>query len=324
MSSFLGRVIEARELTDRLEASYHAMDIELKAAADVQRWLLPHNTLSTPMSDIAASYKTARHSGGDYYDVGELPDGRLGVFIADVSGKGAAAAVLMAVLRTIIHDEVDRSKVSGPGQLLDYADTRLCALGLAGRGLFVTAFSCVLDPANGTLTYSSAGHNPPRILSVRERLVQCMDEARTTPLGMLDKPCKHTEEVVAVEPGDLLLFYTDGITEARSPGGEFFGTVHLDEILRGLPDPLMPSYAVNEIIRAVSEFMGDGPLSDDQTILALRCRDQCGEVIQGESYEEAIQQILIDDRHTRLPAGGRPVPPSGLGASLPSQPAGHI
>jgi sigma-B regulation protein RsbU (phosphoserine phosphatase) len=113
MSSLLGRAIEAQKLANQLDQACRALDSELEAAADVQRWLLP----SLPELDnvsIAASYRTARHSSGDYYDVGILPDGRLGIFIADVSGKGAAAAVLMAVLRSIVHDEVDRTGTSGP------------------------------------------------------------------------------------------------------------------------------------------------------------------------------------------------------------------
>jgi sigma-B regulation protein RsbU (phosphoserine phosphatase) len=230
--------------------------------------LLPPSTPVVANTSIAAWYRTARHSGGDYYDLDEMPDGRLGVLIADVSGKGAAAAVLMVVLRTIVH-ETARSRVRGPAALLDYADSRLCALGLLQRGSFTTAFSCALDPATGTLTYSSAGHNPPRLLRVRQRTVLSLDGARTTPLGMIDKPCTHTEESVVLMPCDLVVLYTDGITEAMSPEGEFFGTARLDEILRSLPEPVTPASAVEAVARAVGEFAGARPLSDDQTLLAL-------------------------------------------------------
>jgi EAL domain-containing protein (putative c-di-GMP-specific phosphodiesterase class I) len=225
---------------------------------------------------IAASYRTAKQSGGDYYDVIELPDGRLGFLIADVSGKGAPAAVLMAVVRTIVH-ETARSRVTGPATLLDYADTRLCTLGLPQRGAFTTAFSCALDPATGALTYSSAGHNPPRLLRVRQRTILPLDGAGATPLGMLDKPCAHTEETVVLMPGDLAVLYTDGLTEAMSPEGEFFGTARLDEILRALPEPVTPALAVEAIARAVGEFTGTESLSDDQTLLVLGRRAQSGE-----------------------------------------------
>jgi sigma-B regulation protein RsbU (phosphoserine phosphatase) len=273
VSSLLGRAIEAQKLANRLEVACRALDSELQAAADVQRWLLPPSTPVVASTSVAAWYRTARHSGGDYYDFDEMPDGRLGVLIADVSGKGAAAAVLMVVLRTIVR-EMDWSRAMGPAALLDHADSRLCALGLPRRSAFATAFSCALDPATGVLTYSSAGHNPPRLLRVRQRSVLPLNEAGTTPLGMLDEPCTHTEEAVVLMPGDLAVLYTDGITEARSPEGEFFDTARLDEVLRALPEPVTPSSAVEAVARAVGEFSGAGPLSDDQTLLALGRRAQ--------------------------------------------------
>jgi sigma-B regulation protein RsbU (phosphoserine phosphatase) len=270
MSALLDRANHAQTLARQLESTCRQLDSELQAAADVQRWLLPPSTPVVANTGIAAWYQTARHSGGDYYDLDEMPDGRLGVLIADVSGKGAAAAVLMVILRTIVH-EMAWSRVTSPAALLDYADTRLCELGLPQRGVFTTAFSCALDPATGTLTYSSAGHNPPRLLRARQRTVLPLDAAGTTPLGMLDEPCTHTEETVVLMPGDLAVLYTDGITEAMSPEGEFFGTARLDEILHVLPEPVTPALAVETIARAVGQFTGDRPLSDDQTLLVL-CR----------------------------------------------------
>jgi sigma-B regulation protein RsbU (phosphoserine phosphatase) len=272
MSSLLGRVIEAHELAAQLQTSCRALDAELKAAADVQRWLLPPLTPSSQKAGIAASYITARRSGGDYYDSGELPDGRIGVLIADVSGKGAAAAVLMAVLRTIIHDEVDRAKLGGPAALLDYADARLCALGLPGRGAFVTAVSGILDTNTGVFTYSSAGHPPPRWLRARDRSINPLDGANTVPLGLLEPRSVHTEESVVLDVGDLVLLYTDGITEARSPAGEFFGIDGVDRVLSGVPRPAMPDQVIGQVSRAVSRFAGDDTPADDQTLLALARR----------------------------------------------------
>ena len=268
VSSLLGRAIEAQKLADQLERANRALDSELKAAADVQRWLLP----SLPEVEnikIAASYRTARYSGGDYYDVGRLPDGRVGVLIADVSGKGAAAAVLMAVLRSIIHDEVDRPGSPGPAALLDYADGRLRALGLSQRGAFVTAFCGLLDPVTGELVYSCAGHNPPRLLRVRDRIVTSLDGARTFPLGLVDEPHTFTEETAVLTSGDLALFHTDGITEARSSAGDFFGVERLDRLLCDLPDPVTPEAAVQAVENAVAKFAGYGTPADDQTLVAL-------------------------------------------------------
>lgn len=96
-----------------------------------------------------------------------------------------------------------------------------------------------------------------------------LDGANATALGLLDGPCTHAEEAVVRMPGDLAVFYTDGITDARSPDGELFGADRLDEILRALPEPVTPASAVEAVARAVREFAGAGPLSDDQTLLAL-------------------------------------------------------
>jgi sigma-B regulation protein RsbU (phosphoserine phosphatase) len=270
----LGRAIESQKLANQLASTCRALDSELKAAADIQRWLLP----SLPELDdigIAASYRTARYSGGDYYDVGRLPDGRIGVLIADVSGKGAAAAVLMAMLRSIVHDEVDRTGLIGPSALLDYADGRLRAMGLSEHSAFVTAFCGALDRVTGEFVYSCAGHNPPRLLNAHDRTIASLSGAATVPLGLLDTPHSHTEETTVVSPGDLLLLYTDGITEARSPAREFFGVERLDHVLRHLPDPITPDAAVAGISKAVAMFEGDGLPADDQTLVALGCPQHC-------------------------------------------------
>ena len=262
------RLVSGPDVVRHGEACCRALDSELKAAADVQRWLLP----SLPALDhigIAASYRTARYSSGDYYDVGRLPDGGVGVLIADVSGKGAAAAVLMAVFRSIVHDEVDRAGSTGPAALPAYADGRLRALGIAERGAFVTAFCGILDPTTGELVYSCAGHNPPRLLHVRDRSAISLDGAKTFPLGLFDDPHAHTEEMAVLMPGDLLLFYTDGITEARSPAGEFFRVDRLDQLLCNLPDPITADAAVQRIADAVARFAPAGAPADDQTVVAL-------------------------------------------------------
>ncbi|MCL4199453.1 MAG: SpoIIE family protein phosphatase [Phycisphaerales bacterium] len=271
MSALLDRASHAQTLARALESTCRELDSELQAAANVQRWLLPPSRPVVANTSVAAWYRTARRSGGDYYDLDEMPDGRLGLLIADVSGKGAAAAVLMAVLRTIVH-ETAWSRVTGPAALLDYADSRLCALGLSQRGAFVTAFACALDPGTGTLMYSSAGHNPPRLLRTAQRCVLPLDGARTTPLGMLGEPCRHTEESIVLVPGEIAVLYTDGITESRSPEGKFFGAARLDETLLALPNPVTPALAVAALTRALGEFVGTGSLSDDQTLLALGAR----------------------------------------------------
>ncbi|MBX3376813.1 MAG: PP2C family protein-serine/threonine phosphatase [Phycisphaeraceae bacterium] len=275
MASLLQRADLADRLAKQIEVTCRALSNELAAAANVQRWLLPRPGPSIDNIDVAASYRTAQHCGGDYYDAGQLPDGRFGVLIADVSGHGAAAAVLMAILRTIVHDEVDRSHVYGAAALLDHADDRLCALGLPSRGAFVTAFSGSLDIGRGTFRYSCAGHPPPRLVRARaggDPAIMPLDGASTQPLGVLEERPPRQEELTQLEPGDVLVFYSDGVTEARAPSGEFFGVARLDRALLQLPEHPTPRMAVDAISEALHTFAGVGAPTDDQTLLAVRWR----------------------------------------------------
>ncbi|MFO0873629.1 MAG: PP2C family protein-serine/threonine phosphatase [Phycisphaerales bacterium] len=273
MAALLERADRAYSLAKQLETTCRALDAELAAAASVQRWLLPPPAPPTPSVDVASFYRTAHHCGGDYYDAGTLANGAFGVLIADVSGHGAAAAVLMAILRTVVHDEVDRTRHTNPAALLDHADERFCAIGLPSRGMFITAFSGVLDVHTGRLAYSCAGHPSPRLLRAADRAVTPIAGANLLPLGILEDRTPHAEEIIALEPGDLLLFYSDGITEARSPTGEFFGVERLDQLLGELPQPASTDAAVQAIREAVDAFSGAGPPADDQTLLAVRWRE---------------------------------------------------
>jgi len=266
MGGLFDRAMQTHSLVRQLEATCQTLDRELAAAADVQRWLLPARLPVLPGVSIAASYRTAKQSGGDYYDVMELPDGRLGFLIADVSGKGAPAAVLMAVARTIVH--LRQGRWSNPASLLHDLNDNLCNLDLLGRGAFVTAFCAVLDPESGSLVYSSAGHNPPRLVRARLTQVLGLDEARSLPLGM-DAGTQYSEATLSLSPLDTIVLYTDGIVEARSAQGELFGTERLDQALQGLAAALCVQETVQAVVHAVEVFSGATMLSDDQTLVAV-------------------------------------------------------
>ncbi len=269
MGSLLQRADRTNALAKQLETTCRALDAELAAAASVQSWLLPAAGPPAPRPRPPPHYRAPHPSGGDYYDARTQPAGGFGVLMADVSGHGAAATVLMAILRTVVHDEVDRSRVASPAALLDHADEHLCGIGLPNRAAFITAFSGTLDVHAGRFTYSGAGHPPPRLLRAADGGVTPIAGASSFPLGILDDPPRHTEEIVELEHGDLLLFYSDGITEARSPSGEFFGVEGLDGVLRELPRPASPDAAIEAIRQAVEAFAGPGAPADDQTLLAV-------------------------------------------------------
>jgi len=288
MGSLLQRADRADALAKQLDVACRTLDTELAAAASVQRWLLPPSSSSSLAVGVASSYRTAQHCGGDYYDIGPLPDGRIGVLIADVSGHGAAAAVLMAILRTVVHDDVDHFGVRGPAALLDDAHQHLCAIGLPSRGAFITAFSGTLDPGTGCFTYSCAGHPPPRLLRSADHVVMSVEGASSLPLGILDDSSHFGEESVQLRPGDLLLFYSDGVTEARSPEGEFFGVSRLDGMLRALPAHATPEMAVGVIEEALRSFSGIGAPGDDQTLLAVQWQPERHQAMNAGAEDRSL------------------------------------
>ena len=147
-------------LREELKDAYEIVERELKVVADIQRSLLPQVLPKIPTLELAAYYRTSRWAGGDYYDFFPLPDGRWGILIADVSGHGTPAAVMMAITHSLAH------ACPGPRTrrpLCSGMSTGAFDRYTASNEVFVTAFYGVYDPAKRTLTYSSAGHNPPRL-----------------------------------------------------------------------------------------------------------------------------------------------------------------
>jgi serine phosphatase RsbU (regulator of sigma subunit) len=158
----------------------------------------------------------------------------------------------------------------GPAALLEHADNRLFALGLSSRGAFVTAFSGSLDTAAGTFTYSCAGHPHPRLVRTTARTVAPLSGTASLPLGALDERPARREDSIVLDPGDIIVLYSNGVTEARSPHGELFGVERLDQVLRDLPRTASPDDAVQAIQQAVEAFGDHAAPADDQTLLAVR------------------------------------------------------
>lgn len=263
-----GRGTQNLVLRNQLSATLAELDRELKVVGDIQRSLLPSELPQIPGFDLAADYQTSARAGGDYYDFFPLSDGGWGLFIADISGHGTPAAVLMAITHAIAHAKPGTH--TPPAALLEYLNERLCRA-YTRDGTFVTAFYAVLDPQTRTLKYATAGHNPPRL--ARGRGVVSLDEEGGLPLGLFAGQ-SYTEITTQLEPGDLLLLYTDGATEAMPPGPEaerqLFGVERLDRLLlecdaRGAADTIV------RIREDLAEFRGQARPADDQTLIAMRC-----------------------------------------------------
>src|SRR2546430_3657618 len=268
-SGLFGRGTTNLVLRNQLGDALKALDRELQVVGEIQRSLLPPQLPKIPGFDIASYYQTSARAGGDYYDFFPLGDNSCGLFIADVSGHGTPAAVFMAITHAIAHTQPGTH--TPPAKLLEYLNHHL-ARTYTRDGSFVTAFYAVLDPTTRTLTYSRAGHNPPRLL--RAGQIISLEESGALPLGIIDEQ-PYAESTIPLQKEDMLLLYTDGITEASPPtklnqSRRLFGTSRLDQALLDSPSAT-PDQIVNAIRAAVAAFTENAPPGDDQTLLALRC-----------------------------------------------------
>jgi sigma-B regulation protein RsbU (phosphoserine phosphatase) len=265
MSNLFGRATAHLLLLDRLKEAYDSVDYEMKVVAEIQRSLLPARMPTIPTMSVAAHYQTSHRAGGDYYDFFPLPDGKWGILIADVSGHGTPAAVLMAVTHSLAHTYP--GPATPPNEMLEYLNRKLAALYTSQSDTFVTAFYGIYDPADRSLTYSSAGHNPPRLKRCEDGTLALLNGARGLPLGVFpdERYAQQTHHLVA---GDQLVLYTDGITEADNGHGELFGLERLDKVLEncavGAPDLL------RSVVAAVEEFSAGVPAHDDRTLLVAK------------------------------------------------------
>ncbi|HEV3385803.1 MAG TPA: PP2C family protein-serine/threonine phosphatase [Gemmata sp.] len=265
LSNLFGRATQTLVLSQAVKEAYDAVDYELRSIADIQKSLLPAATPRISGLDVAVHYQTAKRAGGDYYDFFPLPGGRLGVLIADASGHGAPAAVLMAVAHSIAHTRPEPP--ARPGELLTYLNAQLTRQYTRQTGHFMTAFYAVFDPTSGTLSYASAGHNPPRLLRGSDGVRLALNRAQKLPLGI--KPDEiYPEQTIGFESGDQVVFFTDGVIEAVDAAGDVFGSDRIDVALSGRP--VTAEHLIQAILRDLTAFTAGIPASDDRTLVVVK------------------------------------------------------
>jgi sigma-B regulation protein RsbU (phosphoserine phosphatase) len=265
MSNLFGRATHNLVLSDELKQAYEALDREFRVVGEIQRSLLPAELPHIPTLQLAAYYQPSERAGGDYYDFFPLPDGRWGVFIADVSGHGTPAAVLMAITHCIAHTYP--GPAVPPAKVLNYLNCHLATRYTDRNGNFVTAFYGIYDPANLNLTYSCAGHNPPRLKRCQDGSLLILNETNGLPLGIsADQGYRQAEQRLQV--GDQIVFYTDGVTEAHNVAGEMFGTDRLDRVLENCS--VQATGLLDEVLRALEAFTAGHPAEDDRTVVVAR------------------------------------------------------
>jgi serine phosphatase RsbU (regulator of sigma subunit) len=258
----LVRKLESKN--EELGIVHRRVQEELNLARSVQLAILPQQFPQSLAWDIHACMHPARELGGDFYDCLPLPDGRLGILVADVSGKGVGAAFFMAVSRTVLIEAA--IPVRSATQVLSIANGLLCANN--PLDLFVTACYGLYDPADGSLVYASAGHSAP-LVRRRDGAVESLPLTHDMALGVLSDVV-YTEHRLQLAPGDILLMYTDGVTEAFSRREEPYGYERLTQWLAYEQGNRNAAAMVDELVANVARFVDGAEPSDDLTCLVLR------------------------------------------------------
>jgi phosphoserine phosphatase RsbU/P len=263
MAGLFGRATHNLVLKSQVQEAFRAVDRELKVVSRIQRSLLPASMPEIPGLKLAAWYETSQRAGGDYYDFFPLAGGRWGILIADVSGHGTPATVVMAVTHSIAH--LFPGDPGSPGRLLEFLNRHLSRRYTSEVEAFVTAWYGIYDPASRELRCSVAGHPSPRLWRCGDGEARSLDLPANLPLGVLEE-VDYGETVIQLAAGDRLVLFTDGITEAMNAQGEEFGIERLDDALEAckISDP---ASMIERIIHNVRTFTSHAVISDDCTLV---------------------------------------------------------
>ena len=235
---------------------------QLEVARQVQLELLPARDPQLEGYDISAYNFPTEEVSGDYYDWVKIYDDQIGLVIADVSGKGVPAALLMAFLRASLRAATH----IGYSPHISMAKVNFLLWESIERNQFVTAFYGILDVTNRTLTYTNAGHNPP-ILLTKNGDVRFIDRG-SVPLGMF-RDTRYHEYYLTTEPGEVLVLYTDGVTEAQNPAGEEFGRDRLAEAVQ-THRQLSARDMISEMHKELIDWTDGLGATDDVTFFVIK------------------------------------------------------
>ena len=241
------------------------MNRELEIAREVQERLFPQRRPAVAGIDYYGKCRTALGVGGDYYDFLALPAGKLGVAVGDVSGKGIAAALMMASLEASLRAEAARAG-GDVGQMIGRVNQLIYDASAEDR--YATLFYAEYDPAQHLLTYVNAGHNAPILLREGCASIERLDEGGGPVVGLIPE-CTYRQAAVSLNPGDTLVIYTDGISEAMNPELEEWGEGRLLAAARESTGRCS-SEVVGQIMEAAAAHAAGAPQSDDMTLVVVR------------------------------------------------------
>ncbi len=264
LSERLNEMVDGLRERERIEEAHRKVEQELAVAWTIQQSFLPTEVPRISGWQVAATLEPARQTSGDFYDFIPLPNGQLGILVADVADKGTGAALYMALSRTLIRTYAVEHYAQ-PEAALAAANRRIKIDSQAD--LFVTVFYGILDPDSGALAYCNAGHNPAYLQSAEEG--GAIQELRNTglPLGILEEGLWQTG-MVQMGPRDVLVLYSDGITEAQDSRGAFFEKERLLTAIQASPDRSATGIQ-DSVLAQVGAFVGDAAQFDDMTLLVV-------------------------------------------------------
>ncbi len=265
LQAFASHAASALERANLLEETRRAQELQLSIslARSIQASFLPKTLIEIPGYEVAAWWQPAEDISGDYYDVVPLPDGRLGLVVADVSGHGIGPSLIMASARAMLH--VAMRTASDPGRILSLLSETI-EPDLA-TGCFITFLIVALDPLTHELTLANAGHAPALYF---ERATRKFHPLSSTgpPLGFTSDFVIPNGPKLKMAPGDLLVLATDGAIELRNPAGEMFGRQRLEQLV--LDNCTRPVSEIADVLKAaITDFDPDNPPPDDVTLLLL-------------------------------------------------------
>jgi sigma-B regulation protein RsbU (phosphoserine phosphatase) len=256
----IGIALERAQLYDQIRNQHTHLKNELNMARKVQVSLLPGKLPRIRGYDLAAFWKPAYETSGDYYNIFKLPGGRWGFIVADVSDKGAPAALYMALTHGLISERVKTE--ASPAVLLGQVNRALFELDI--RTNFVTSFYAILDPANSSLKYALAGHPPPLLRKASGRVKVLAGKGIA--LGIIPD-AQYKEMELSLAPGDSLVTYTDGMTDANNALSETFELVQLKKAISSAP--AHPPALLKHLKTTLGDWIKEAPNYDDVTLLVI-------------------------------------------------------
>jgi sigma-B regulation protein RsbU (phosphoserine phosphatase) len=258
----LGHLATIVSQKEELGRAYDQLDGEFKTVGALQRSLVPREPPSVRGFKIATHYVPARRAGGDYYDFLPQPTGPCVILVADVSGHGPGAAVVMAMMRAILH--TFPTAIVLPEPVMKYLNDHLCRSIMHDQ--FATAFLGLFSP-DGRVQALSAGHESPLLFDSQTGEVHAVEIDGALPLGVVSD-IRLARTTLQMKTGDVMLIYTDGVTDTRNTSGDAFGADHLTAVLRA--NAAGGAVAVrNGVVREIFEMAGGRPLDDDQALVVV-------------------------------------------------------